>query len=168
MLKRFVGVAMAVAVVALAATAAAMAAGGGNGTVTMTQHAHNVVLFSMSTANPCTGEPGTLTAVSANQVMHETFFTAPGADEFWATETDEGTATFTPDDPNGVSATGHFQSWFGVSSNNKNGVEHDTNNFNLTGSDGSHIVVHGADQTTMNANGRITVNFSNFDTHCGG
>jgi hypothetical protein len=165
--RRLIRFALLVALVALAAAGAALADAGGNGTVTITQHAHNVVLFSMPTANPCTGETGTLTAVSANEVMHETFFTAPGADEFWATETDEGTATFTPDNPDGVSASGHFQAWFGVSSNNKNGVEHDTNNFNLQGSDGSHIVVHAADQTTMNANGRITVNFSNFDAHCG-
>jgi hypothetical protein len=155
------------ALVALATAGAALAAAGGQGTVTTTTHAHDVVLFTMATQNPCTGESGTLTAVSANEVMHQTFFTAPGADEFWATQTDEGTATFTPDDPGGVSATGHFQAWFGVSGNNRNSVEHDTNNFNLTGSDGSHIVVHAADHTTLNANGNITVNFSNFDAHCG-
>ena len=165
--RRSILIAALVAVVALVAAGAALADAGGQGTVTTTQHAHNVTLFSMSTPNPCTGESGTLTAVSANEVMHETFFTAPGADEFWATQTDEGTATFTPDNPNGVSATGHFQAWFGVSGNNKSNVEHDTNNFNLTGSDGSHIVVHVAAQTTMNANGVITVNFSNFDAHCG-
>lgn len=164
--RRLIRVAVLAAVAALAAAGAALADAGGTGTTTVTQHAHDVVLFSMPTTNPCTGESGTLTAVSANEVMHETFFTAPGTDEFWATETDEGTATFTPDDPNGVSASGHFQAWFGDSSNNKAAVEHDTNNFNLTGSDGSHIVVHTADQTTMNGNGRITVDFSNFDSHC--
>lgn len=167
MSRRVVRVACLAAVVALLAAGAALADAGGQGTVTITQHAHNIVLFSNATTNPCTGAPGTITAVSANEVQHETFFTAPGADEFWATETDEGTATFTPDDPSGVSASGHFAAWFGISSNNKNGVVHDTNNFNLTGSDGSHIVVHIADQTTMNANGVITVNFSNFDAHCG-
>jgi hypothetical protein len=44
----------------------------------------------------------------------------PNGDEFWVTGTDEGTATFTPDNPAGVSASGHFASWFGESSNNKN------------------------------------------------
>ncbi len=91
----------------------------------------------------------------------------PGRTSSGPTENDEGTATFVADDPTGVSASGRFQAWFGVSGNNRNAVQHDTNNFNLAGSDGSHVVVHAADQTTMNANGVITVNFSNFDTHCG-
>src|SRR5258705_14012804 len=47
-------------VVALLYAGVALAAAGGRGTVTETQHEHNVVLFSISTANPCTGEPGTL------------------------------------------------------------------------------------------------------------
>jgi hypothetical protein len=168
MFRRIAVSAAAIAVVGLCAATAAFADAGGQGTVTMTQHAHNVVLFSNPTVNPCTGEPGTITAVAANEVQHETFFTAPAADEFWATETDEGTATFTPDDPSGVSASGHFAAWFGISANNRNAVVHDTNNFNLRGSDGSHIVVHIGDQTTMNANGVITVNFSTMKVSCGG
>jgi hypothetical protein len=133
----------------------------------MTTHASNVVLFSMPVTNPCTNQTGTLTAVAANEVFHATFFTAPGADEFWVTGTDEGTATFTPDDPSGVSASGHFASWFGESGNNKNDVQHDTNTFQLNGTDGSHFVVHAIDHLSTNANGVVTVNFSNFDFHCG-
>lgn len=146
-------------------TGAALAAAGGQGTVTMTTHAHNVVLFSMPVTDPCTGAPGTLTAVAANEVFHVTFFT--NGDEFWVTGTDEGTATFTPDDPSGVSATGHFASWFGESSNNQNDVQHDTNTFQLTGTDGSHTVVHATDHLSTNANGVVTVSFSNFKFSCG-
>jgi hypothetical protein len=146
-------------------TGAAFAAAGGQGTVTMTTHDHDVVLFSMPVTNPCTGAPGTLTAVAANEVFHATFFT--NGDEFWVTGTDEGTATFTPDDPSGVSATGHFTSWFGESSNNQNDVQHDTNTFNLTGTDGSRAVVHATDHLGTNANGVVTVNFSNFEFSCG-
>ena len=75
--------------------------------------------------------------MSANEVFHVTFFTS--GDEFWVTGTDEGTATFTPDDPTGISASGHFASWFGESSNNKNDVQHNVYNLTLTNTDGSHV-----------------------------
>ena len=165
MSRRVLGAASLAAIVALLAAGAALAAAGGQGTVTVTTHAHNVVLFSMPVTNPCTGAPGTLRAVAANVVFHVTYFT--NGDEFWVTGTDEGIATFTPANPNGVSASGHFASWFGESSNNKNDVQHDTNTFNLSGSDGSHVVVHATDHLSTNANGVVTVNFSNFNFHCG-
>jgi hypothetical protein len=165
MFKRFVWAANLAAVLGLATAAAAIAAAGGNGTVTITQHDHNVVLFSDPVTNPCTGEPGTLTAIAANEVFHVTFFTTD--DEFWATGTDEGTATFTPDNPNGVSASGHFTAWFGESSNNKNDVQHDTNTFHLTGTDGSRLTAHEVSHLSTNANGVVTVNFDNMTFNCG-
>jgi hypothetical protein len=154
-------------VVALLAAGAALGDAGGQGTVTITTHANNVQLFSEHVTNPCTGAPGTVTAVAANEVFHVTFFTAPGADEFWVTGTDEGTATFTPDDPSGVSASGHFASWFGESGNNKNDVQHDTTTIQLVGTDGSRLTVHMDDHLSTNANGVVTVSFSNFTFHCG-
>src|SRR6058998_3286325 len=138
MFKRAVRLACLAAVVALLAAGAALAAAGGRGTVTITTHDHNVQLFSDAVTNPCTGEPGTLTAIAANEVFHVTFFT--NGDEFWVTGTDEGTATFTPDDPNGVSASGHFAAWFGESFNEKNDVQHDIFNLTLTNTDGSHVI----------------------------
>jgi len=165
MSRRVVRAVSLAAVIALLTAGAALADAGGQGTVTITQHANNVQFFSMPVTNPCTGAPGTLTAVAANEVFHETSFTM--GPEFWVTGTAEGTATFTPDDPQGVSASGHFAAWFGESSNNKNDVQHDTSTFQLTGSDGSHVVVHAADHLSTNANGVVTVNFSNFDFHCG-
>jgi hypothetical protein len=150
--------------VALLYAGVALAAAGGRGTVTETQHEHNVVLFSEPSPNPCTGEPGTITAIATNSVFHVTFF--ENGDEFWATGTDEGTATFTPEDPKGVSASGHFAAWFGQSSNNKNGVEHSTNTFNLTGSDGSHVVVHASSHLSTNGSGVVKVNFEKMDVHC--
>src|SRR5213592_2238978 len=133
MLRRVLQAGSLAAVVALLAAGAALADAGGQGTVTITQHAHNVQLFSDHVTNPCTGAPGTLTAVAANEVFHVTFFT--NGDEFWVTGTAEGTATFTPDDPSGVSASGHFAAWFGESSNNKNDVQHDVFNITLTNTD---------------------------------
>jgi hypothetical protein len=147
--------------------AAAAGAGSSPGTMTFTQHGHDDVLFSGPSTNPCTGEPGTITAIATNDVFHVTEFTSPGRDEFWVTGTSEGTITFTPDDPSGVSASGHFASWFGESSNNQNDVQHDTFNATLTGSDGSHVGVHMVDHLSTNANGVVTVVFDNVTTSCG-
>src|SRR5712692_4208381 len=153
-------------VVALLAAGAALADAGGQGTVTITQHAHNDVLFSDSVTNPCTGASGTITATAANEVFHVTFFTT--GDEFWVTETAEGTATFTPDDPKGVSGSGHFAAWFGESGNNKNDVQHDIFNLTLTNTDGSHVVVHETSHLSTNANGVVTVNFDKMSVSCAG
>jgi hypothetical protein len=152
-------------VIALLGAGAALAAAGGRGTVTETVHGHNEVYFTKAVQNPCTGEPGTITAIAANSVFHTTFFET--SDEFWATGTGEGTVTFTPKNPAGVSASGHFTAWFGVSSNNKNEVEHDTNTFQLKGSDGSHVVVHAIGHLSTNARGEVTVSFEKFSAHCG-
>ena len=164
MVRRVVSAGVLAAVVALLATGAALAAG--RGTVTITQHAQDVVLFSDHDVNPCNGEPGTVTAIAANEVFHVTFFT--NGDEFWVTGTDEGSVTFTPDDPSGVSASGHFAAWFGESFNEKNDVQHFTNTFNLRGTDGSHVVVHETAHLSTNAAGVVTVNFDNVSVSCGG
>jgi len=166
MSRRAVRVAGLAVVVALLTTGAAFADAGGQGTVTMTTHASNVPLFPpQHTNNPCTNAPGTLSAISANSVFHVTYFTS--GPEFWVTGTDEGTVTFTPDDPNGVSASGHFAAWFGESMNNKNDVQHNTNTFVLAGSDGSRLVTHETSHLSTNANGVVTVNFDNISLTCG-
>jgi len=149
-------------VVALLSAGAALA--GGRGTVTITTHAHNVLLFTESVLNPCNGEPGTVTAIAANEVFHVTFF--PNDDEFWVTGTDEGTATFTPDDPNGVSASGHFAAWFGESFNEKNDVQHDIFNIHLRTTDGSLIVARETTHLSTNAAGEVTVNFDKMSVSC--
>ena len=104
--------------------------------------------------------------MSANEVFHVTFFTS--GNEFWVTGTDEGTATFTPDDPTGVSASGHFASWFGESSNNKNDVQHNVFNLTLANTDGSHVIVHEPVHLSTNANGVVTVNFDKPTMTCAG
>jgi hypothetical protein len=151
------------AVAMLAFTSSALASG--RGTVTQTVHGTNEVLFSMPVVNPCSGASGTLTAVAARDVFHITQFT--NGDEFWVTGTAVGTATFSPDDPSGPSASGHFTSWFGESSNEKNDVQHDTNSFHLNFTDGSSVIVHADDHLSTNAAGRVTVSFSTFRFTCG-
>jgi hypothetical protein len=166
MSRRLVGAAT-LAVAALLMSAATAAAGSPPGTQTFTQHGHNDLFFTNPATNPCTGESGTITAIATNDVFHVTAFTAPGRDEFWVTGTGEGTITFTPDNPGGVSASGHFAAWFGESSNNQNDVQHDTFSAVLTTSDGQHITVHMVDHLSTNANGVVTVVFDKVSMSCG-
>jgi hypothetical protein len=149
--------------IALLSAGGALAAAGGSGTVTETQHGHNELLFSIQVHNPCTGAPGTLTAIAANSVFHVTFF--ENGNESWVTGTAEGAVTFTPEVA-GVSASGHFATWFGGAINNKNTVEHSTSNFNLQNTDGSHVVVHGMSHLSTNASGTVTVSFEKLEPRC--
>ncbi len=153
------------AALTLLTAAAAVADAGGQGTVTTTQQFRNLALFSEHVANPCTGALGTLTGTAKTAVFHVTSFTT--GPEFWMTGTDEGVATFTPDDPQDVTASGHFTEWFGESFNNRNDVQHFTSSFRLKGSDGSHIVVQETAHFSINANGVITVTFDKVGVHCG-
>jgi hypothetical protein len=150
----------------LALWTAGLAQASGAGTVSITQQSRNVVLFSApGFTDPCNSlVTGTLTATAATEVFHVTF-QADGT--FWVTGTAEGTVTFTPDIPGGVSAIGHFMNWFGESSNDKNDVQHDTSTFNLQASDGTHIVLQMVDHFSTNALGQVTVSFSNASTRCG-
>jgi hypothetical protein len=162
---RLIKAATMAAMLALLTAGAALADAGGQGTVTATQQYRDLPLFSQPVANPCNGAPGTIAATAKTGFEHETYFTT--GPEFWFTSTAEGTATFTPDDPTGVVASGRFTEWFGESFNNKNDVQHNTSTFNLKGSDGSHIVVHETFHFSTNANGVITAIFDNLDVHCG-
>src|SRR5262249_55055511 len=166
MLKRLLQAAGLAAVVALLAAGAALADAGGQGTVTITTHDNNVPLFSDHVTNLCTGESGTFSAVATNEGFHVTFFT--NGDEVWVTGTDEGTATFTPDNPSGVSASGHFAGWFGESLNNKNDVQHDTFSVTLTDTDGSHLIAHEITHLSTNAAGVVTVVFDKMSLSCAG
>lgn len=153
------------AMLAVLTTGAVLADAGGQGTVSMTQQYRDLPLFSQPVTNPCNGASGTLTATAKTAFEHVTYFTT--GPEFWFTSTAQGMATFTPDDPQGVSASGHFAEWFGESFNNKNDVQTNTSTFNLKGSDGTHIVVHETFHFGTNANGLITAVFDKLDVHCG-
>jgi hypothetical protein len=149
---------------ALALLCGGVAVAAGRETVTETEHAHNEVIFSEETTNPCSGETGTVMVVG-NSIFHVTFF--ENGDESWATGTLEGSASFTPTNPSGVSASGHFVAWFGGAQNNKNEVQHSTNTVTLKGSDGSRIVIHGTSHTSTNAAGEVTVSFEKERVSCG-
>lgn len=151
-------------VIVFASASIALAANGGAGTETFTGHAHDEVLFSAPTTNPCTHEEGVITAIAANEVFH---LTTHADGTFWATGTAEGTVTFTPLEAGGLAYSGHFASWFGEALNRKNHVEHDTNTFVLRAADGSQVVVHMKDHLSTNAAGEVTAEFENESAHCG-
>jgi hypothetical protein len=61
--------------------------------------------------------------------------------------------------------TGHLQTWFGGSFNNRNFVNHDTINFTGTGDDGSSFAIHLVDHLSTSA--VVTSAPTSFDIgHC--
>lgn len=165
MFRRLIGGAALAAALTLIFAMTALAAGGGAGTETFTEHGHGKEFFSTPVTDPCNGAPGIFATVSTNEVFH---ITTQADGNFWVTGTAEGKATFTPEEAGGVSASGHFTAWFGEAANEKNQVEHNTFNAHLTGTDGSHISVHGNAHTSTNAHGKVTVSFENMRVTCTG
>lgn len=104
--------------------------------------------------NPCTGEPGTLT-VTYNEVDHISSGNN-GGDHGTFTQT--GTFTFEQD--NGLTYTGHFTVWGGFNSNS-GGTEADTFTLSLhaTGSDGSTLRANLVSHETINPADIITSQF---------
>jgi len=101
----------------------------------------------------CGGPTLTYTA-TGNSVVH---ITINGAGDSWFTATFEGTGTVTT---GGTTFAGHLMDWFGNEDNNKNGVVHATFNFQ-----GDGLTIHGAFDTTTNANGTVTAD--HFTVNCG-
>ncbi len=139
-------------------TSAAFAGGSGASTFTQTDHD---LTQTMADVNPCTGETGT-TTLTFNDVFHATI-NKTGS---WFTGTTTGQIQFVPDNPASPTYTGHIQFWFGDENNLRNGVEHDTSNFRVTGTDGSVIAGHNNATATLNANGVITVSFDHISMTC--
>jgi hypothetical protein len=126
---------------------------GGNGATTLTQHDHG--LTQTFHVDPICGSPsGTLTA-TVNDVFHTT---TNKAGDFWLTSTQEGWFTIVPDDPSLPNFAGHFVTWFGVSINKNNAVQHDITNIKATATDGSGLTLsfHSVDHLSMSATGHVT------------
>jgi hypothetical protein len=163
LLQKQAAACLAVAAGLLVMTTTVALASNGAGTTTTTQQARNVLFFSNPTQNPCTGDAGTITAVAKTEKFH---ITTQADGNFWMTGSAQGTVAFAPTDPSAPSASGHFATWFGESSNEKNDVQHDTATFQLWTTDGHHVVVKMKDHLSTNANGVVTVNFSNMSLSC--
>ena len=136
----------ALAAMALVLGFAGTAAAGDTFTQTINQHNITVTAF---IPIGCGGPFLTYTA-TGNSVQH---ITVNGAGDFWITTTFEGTGTLTT---GGQSYTGHLIDRFGLEDNNRNGVVHATFNFV-----GDGLTVHGAFDTTTNANGTVTADHFN-------
>ena len=145
-------------VIAAAALAVAPAASpAGAGAVTYLQTFHNVTEVSTD-ANPCTGDPGTLT-LTYNGAFHATELTSGiGAGTFWATGTLTGTFSFVPFDSSKPSYSGRFTTWFGDNDNLRNGAQTETFRVRGIGSDGSVLSFHGVAHMNVTATG-ITFSF---------
>jgi hypothetical protein len=137
---------------AAALAAAPAAAPAGAGAVTYLQTFHNVTEASTD-ANPCTGDPGTLT-LTYNGAFHATELTSGiGAGTFWATGTLTGTFSFVPFDSSKPSYSGRFTTWFGDNDNLRNGTETETLRVRGIGSDGSVLSFHVVAHMTVTATG---------------
>jgi hypothetical protein len=158
----------ATAVAAVIGIVSALGAGAASpGTVSITQHGD--FTFGMPVINPCTGSSIFLT-LNTESVMHMTYFTAPGANEFWGTGTDVDTASTSPDPANGVTYSGHGADWFGFRLNQNNMGSGSTFNLHLTGTDGSRISAHFLMHTTVASFGPppvVTSNISVARVTCG-
>ena len=134
----------------LGITAAPVAADNRDSTVTL----HGVT-ETMPDANPCTGDPGLLTA-TYNAVFHESGDAAGG---FHVTGTLTGTFEFVPTDATQPSISGRFTVWFGgnIGANGQGFWQ----TFSVTGngSDGSVIQFNAVAQFHY-SNGEIHVDFS--------
>src|SRR5436309_5993365 len=122
------GCAAVVAVAVLVGASTAIADGAG--TVTFKQIIKDAV-DSQADVNPCSGATGTSTMHINNAIFHITI----NKNGFWATETAEGSFSFTPDDRSQPSYSGHFTEWDGDNGNRQNGTATFTFHINLRGSD---------------------------------
>lgn len=171
------------AVVALLVAAPALA--GGNGSQTQTLHAHGGDAYDLLVADflPINGAPGlpdgcwlpttdAIMSTFGNAILHST---VNKADDFWFTSTYTGDAAVYPivfaspgvpevdqndndvlDTSGAPLATGHLTTWFGISDNNQNGVQHATLTFKGTEADGTAVGITGHFQVATNANGDVT------------
>lgn len=149
------------AMLAVAMGGVAAAAQGGAGTETTT--VHEQFAFSEPGLNPCTGEKGTLMAISSNSVFH---ITLQADGDHWVTGNAEGSVKFMPGE-GGIPYSGHFHMWFGESLNNKNEVHHETGTFVLSAANGSKVTVHMVGHVSTNGKGEPTVEFHTTNVHCG-
>ena len=112
---------------------------------------------SMPAIDPCTGDTGTLTILTRRSMFH---VTVNGAGDVWVTGSQNGTVTFTPDNPSAPSGSGPWASWFGGSQNNRSSVMHDTFHAEIQLTNGQKVSVHMVDHVTINGTGTVTSQFS--------
>lgn len=117
----------------------------------------------MPSSNPCTGDPGMLTIYTKQSMLH---LNVNNAGDIWITSTQNGTATFVPDDSSLPVWNGTWTSWFGGSLNRSNAVIHDTFSSRVHDGLGDTITQHMVDHLSFSASGAQNT-FSIASTNCG-
>jgi hypothetical protein len=151
--------------------AAAPAVAGGNSstpcapipqatTCTYTQNLQGVTQSFPSNVS-CVDPPNSVTGMLTLRYNSVSHVTVNQAGDAWFTNTLAGTFSFAPFDPNGLSYSGHFETWFGASFNQNNTVFHDTFNLHGTASDGTPLSFHMIDHANLSSTGVVTLSFSN-------
>jgi hypothetical protein len=163
--------ALRISLVALAALGmlligAGLAFADGNGAQTQTFTVKNAQFDMGPALDPCSGMSGQVLGTSVNGVLHQTI---NGAGDFWLTGTLTGASIFVPDSASMPTYVGHGETWFGVSDNNQNGVEHFTFHFQGTAPDGTTMDFHeiGHISTSASSNGLPVVVFDKATGTCG-
>ncbi|WP_422935141.1 hypothetical protein [Sinomonas sp. P47F7] len=159
--------ALAAGCLAAASLGAAAATADDGHTVTSTVTEHGT--FGVPNATDfCTGEPISPT-ITGNEVFHVTFF--PSGDEFWGTNTTEGTGSYVQPST-GLVFSGRVTVWGNFNQNSKNSNSTFTATFSLTAVDSAgathtetghiteHVVFSAADPTTP------AVFFTDFNATC--
>ena len=100
--------------------------------------------------NPCTGDLGTFKTSTRHQVYH---INVNGAGDAWDSGTQNGTATFVPNDPSAPSGSGSWTSWFGDSFNAQNMVQHFTFNVSVRLTNGQTVTFHESGHLSFTPNG---------------
>ena len=129
-----------------------------------TMHVTSVPQVMPETPNPCsaTGALGTLALNDDHSTAHVNVNASGGA---WLTQTDGGSATFTPDNSSDASGAGSWTSWGGLQLNNQSKVNGFTSAVRLSMADGTHVTVHEVQHETITPNG-ITANFFSVTPSC--
>jgi hypothetical protein len=149
----------AVLVTGLSAISPLTAAFGQAETFTATQHQDTE---SFEDFHPCTGESGTID-ITFNGIFHQTTDAKGRTHE---TFTQTGDFIFTPDDTSEPTVTGHFTIWGGgndFTSTDGGFVGTFTFSGHGTGDDGSEVKFNGVEHVTINSDGNIISEVSNFN-----
>lgn len=134
-------------------------------TVTESTHQHGTWTEPGDT-DFCTGATIAPT-ITGNEVAHITYFT--GSDEYWATFTEEGWATYA-DPVTGLDWSGRVTVWGGDNLNERNGTSTFTASFTLSATDADGVVHqevgHQVSHVTIDADGAPKIAFDRMWATC--
>lgn len=131
----------------------------------MTLHVTSGPQVMPETPNPCAAD-GALGTLVTNDDHSTAHVNVNSSGDAWLTQTDGGSATFTPDNPSDASGHGSWTSWGGTKLNNQSTISGFTYTVRLAMSDGTQVTLHEQSHETISPNG-ITVNNFTLTPSCG-